>query len=391
MRQRTKFDSFAEWENREGVRVIGIITLPHTDHYNYGGVLQNYALCTYLNRIGCPAEAVHCSAYSVANKVRLGLYEKFNIHIRKEKMKLVICRENPQTVLRNQAFKRFIDEEIRPVKFKRYTKRTYDAINCRYNSLIVGSDQVWNPFWAVNKKTATTYFLEFFDGKKSSYAASFGTSNIPDDKKALFEKGLNNFDYISVRENAGAKIVRNLTGKNVEVVIDPTMLLQKSEWQLVEKRSIYRSKKPYILKYFLGVQSESIIQQVEDVARKLDCDIYDISENIENKFYISGPREFIDLIDHAQAIYTDSFHAMVFSVLFNKPYAVFERNQQGMASMSSRIETFLETFHLEKSYIKVFRDTVDLTHNFDEAYAILDKERDKAKKFLKMICAEETA
>lgn len=366
--------------------MIGIITLPHTNRFNYGGVLQNYALYTYLNNNGYPTDAIHCSTYSIGNEIRLSIYNRFNIYIEKKKYGFKVRRENCKTILRNKSFINFINNEIKPYKFKRYTNKTYHTINQRYRVIIVGSDQVWNPFWAVNEKTAVTYFLNFFDGEKVSYAASFGTTYIPENKKKLYKNGLKNFNYLSVREYEGAKIIHSLIGKDAQVVIDPTMLLSESDWKSIEKRSPYRENRPYILKYFLGNQNNEISQEVANVAKNLNCDIYDVSENYDNKFYTSGPREFIDLIDHAQAIYTDSFHAMVFSVLFNKPFVVYERDQDGMKSMSSRIDTFLDKFHLERRYVKIEDGNICLNHKFDDAYRILEEERKKAKKFLEIAC-----
>lgn len=365
--------------------MTGVITLPYAARFNYGNILQNYALCRYIRNLGCPVEAIHCAAYSKSNELRLALHHKLGLLIEKKGQKLSIQKEHPNTICRNRAFHAFIDEEIQPRKFSRYSENTYQQICDRYDRLIVGSDQVWNPFWAVNEKTANTFFLEFFRGKRISYAASFGVTAIPEEKREIFRKGLNNFDHISVREEAGAKIVEDLLGAKPEVVIDPTMLLCADEWRAVQRKNPLWDGKPYILTYFLGEQDDHVRDEIVKAAASSHCDVQDISPRLDSSLYTAGPREFIGSIDRAAAVYTDSFHAAVFSILFGTPYAVYDRKQKDMDNMSSRIDTLLHLLELPRSCIKW--DAGQARFNADDKKVCqrLKAEREKADSFLRTV------
>ncbi len=361
--------------------MIGIITLTSVFWYNYGGVLQNYALTETLRRENYDVKAIRCNSYSFASIAEVKIYNRFKVIF--DRNKKCIYRPNVQLISKNANFKQFIDEYIDPICYSRYCKATYNKINNKFDKVIVGSDQVWNPFWAVNSKTATTFFLSFLPKEKRiSYSASFGVDNIPENSKELFKNSLTDFKSISVREQAGAEIVTDLTGRDVEVTLDPTLLLTADDWRAVSKRSNGRKEKPYILKYFLGEQSTERKAKIEKVAKEQNLEIYDITDVSNPNIYVSGPQEFIDLIDNAVLVCTDSFHATVFSILLNIPFWVMDREQEGMTNMGSRIVTLLNMLHLEDRLPGRVQEDKLFECDYREAYLIIEQEKIKAREYI---------
>ena len=224
-----------------------------------------------------------------------------------------------------------------------------DNLSEKYDYFIVGSDQVWNPnFWSKNNNHANIRFLKFVPKEKRlAYAASIAIPEIPKDKEQFFQDSLNEMKAISMREKAGADLVKSLIGREVPVVVDPTILLFKEEWQKIEMVPEWYHGEKYILTYFLG-NSSSVI---ENIAKKNNWKIYNLMDKNNFNLYTSRVEEFIYLISHAQLVVTDSFHASVFSILMNTPFLVVDRQEKGMADMTSRIDTLMELFGYQDRYI----------------------------------------
>ena len=207
-----------------------------------------------------------------------------------------------------------------------------------YDLYFIGSDQVWNP--SFDNTTDAEYLPQVEKGKKFAYAASFGVSEITENREHTAEL-LSQICRISVREDAAAGIVEGLIGVRPQVVLDPTMLLEPDDWAAVAaKPKMGIPSGGYILKYVLG-------QNVPDdkalaAAGETDCAIIDLKD----EGLPVGPSEFVWLIAHAKFVCTDSFHASVFSILFHTPFAIFERVSVNK-DMSSRFDTLCGTFGLE--------------------------------------------
>jgi len=254
----------------------------------------------------------------------------------------------------------------------------------KYSYIIVGSDQVWNPKF--NRLREVDLLNNVDNNKRISYAASFGVSNIDDKSKEKVKKEISKFKAISVREDRGKEIIEELTDrKDVEVLIDPTMLLTYEEWDKVSKKPKQLDKlngKKYILNYFLGKLSNERMKEIERVAKENNCEIINILDK-KNPFYECGPSEFLYLEKHAFLICTDSFHSSVFAILYGRPFIVFDREQEGVASMNSRLDTLINKFKLKnRRYNDKNITKENLNHDYTEAYKILEKEREKSKKFL---------
>ena len=135
------------------------------------------------------------------------------------------------------------------------------------------------------------------------------------------------------------------------------------------------------MNYFLGDLSEERRKEIERIAKENNCEIINIMDK-NDPLYVSGPSEFLWLEKHAFLICTDSFHSSVFALLYNRPFIVFDRKQEGIENMNSRIDTLINKFNLKnRRYAgKITED--NLKHDYTEAYEILEKEREKSRKFL---------
>ena len=260
--------------------------------------------------------------------------------------KKIDCSNNCINNLLNRReinFKRFNEsytKTINPIVARKNKDVVKQFEQMEINFFVVGSDQVWNPYFGGYSYEFLTFAPK---EKRFSFAASIGTDQIPENQKPYFKKYLSEMNYISVRENKAAEIVKDLTGRDVDVVLDPTLLLPKEQWiEIVSKPNIEIDEN-YICTYFLG----EIPEAVYSFAKKKNLKIYKLNSIEQKELYDINPAEFLYMIKNADYVLTDSFHAVVFSIIFNKDFYVFERKQAGVANMFSRIETITQRFDLQ--------------------------------------------
>ena len=207
-----------------------------------------------------------------------------------------------------------------------------------YDAFVIGSDQVWNPTFDFYGDVA--YLPQVPSAQKVAYAASFGVSSIERNREEIAVL-LNGVPHISMREDAGASIVEELTGRTVPTVVDPTMLLSADEWGLIERRPRFSAvDRPFCLKHVLGDDVDD--GRIRDMARERGLSVVDLRD----QSLPVGPAEFLWLVHNAALVATDSFHGSVFSALFHRPFVIFER-VDGQRSMASRLDTLCRTFGLE--------------------------------------------
>lgn len=345
------------------MKKAGIITL--NGNNNYGNKLQHYAVQEFLKRY-----SLNVSTIALWNYSKIEFWGKYFF-------KYITRR-------RYRSFIKF-DKKIN-YSHNYFYKKSNINIKDNLDFYIVGSDQVWN---STIQTFRNFYLLDFVrnDSKKISFSASFGIDEIPKNDYNKFENYLKKFHSLSVREDKGKEIIEDLTGrKDVEVLIDPTMLLTPKEWDKVslKPKQIKKMKgQKYILNYFLGDLSKSRYKAIEKVALENNCKIINLL-NKKDPFYNCGPSEFLYLEKNAFLICTDSFHSSVFAILYNRPFVVFERDQKNIANLSSRIDTLLKKFNLKNRKYNGKGITKDnLLHDYTDAYKILKKEREKSRLFIK--------
>lgn len=338
---------------------IGIITR-YFHNQNYGGLLQAYALCKYINTHfpEYNAEQIAFNSYpGIIKKLRelcfapldrKVLFAKESIHLVLDILKTKLHGNivYPYTSKRTAAFAEF--EKNIPHSAKVYTGCNITDTLSEYDIFITGSDQVWNPLWYYSE-----YFLDFvpLGTPKISYAASISQAALNPKQRQLFKESLRSYTAISVREKDAAALLENLSDIPVEWVLDPTLLLTKHEWDEICSPNVI--SKPYIFCYFLGedMTARNLAKQFADKHKLPLATIpylqgkYRACDKNFGDICLSdiSPNQFISLIKNAEYIFTDSFHATVFSHIFEKEYFVFERH--GKQGMSSRLYSLLTIFN----------------------------------------------
>lgn len=329
-------------ENSKGK--IGIVTI---QSFNFGNRLQNYALQQALASLGYEVETIQRKYYpnTQAGVVKTVLQKLF--HSKGEKF-------------------RAFDKKIYASAFFASANRISSDAKKYYDFFIAGSDQLWNPTYDF---IGSVDFLAFADKEqKIAYAASFGVSQLPEQVKVQYTQYLNGFSHVSFREQAGQKIYKELTGKDAPVVLDPTMLLTAADWRRVEKK-VHVHCTDYVLVYSLGERSSNFREKIEQLSA--DHKIVDVRQRQKNGHeWAIGPSEFVYLIDHAAAVLTDSFHATVFSILFHKPFIVFDRDD---IDGSTRIDTLLHLLHLNKQDQKYEHVDKQLNQIRQESFQYLNR------------------
>lgn len=347
---------------------IGIITI--VDYTNYGNRLQNYALYYILKKhFGCYVESLVSYNEKPFNNDNYVLWIKENI----SKM---LC------IVPELAEKKFGNNVTRWANFNNWsklipTKNIYeqkcipDYINDKYAFFFAGSDQIWNYHFSSHK--FDDYFLKFAESKKKvAISASFGIDNIPEEWEKTYIEGLKDFAYISVREDAGKNIIKDLLDKEVPVLIDPTMMLSKDEWLKVSKKPRVDTTKPYILKYYLGDEAEE--EKIDNWAKKNGYEVYELLNDKIPELYSAGPGEFISLIKNASLVCSDSFHCIVFSIIFSRPFVVYSRLGSGNY-MTSRLKTLLGKFGFEDRWKHLLSEDQYLNCDFEHVEELLKQER----------------
>lgn len=348
---------------------VGIVTL--YGNFNYGNRLQNYALHHVLEKYCEQVETLTADNFSMGIKGKIKRYiEKRN---GKYKFKRI------QDLKRERSFDRFTSNNIPTKIFSTQDGKIPQSVSKEYDVFVVGSDQVWNPlFWFDSDMSSElyNYCLGFTDNKKISYAASFGVDDISVVWKKRMKPLITKFNNISVREESGIELVEEL-GMKAELVLDPTLLLEAKEWRKLE--SDFVKEKKYILTYFLGKQPDYIIDEIKACSDKQQVKIINLYDS-ENEYYKYGPEVFLELIDKAEVVYTDSFHAVVFSIIFHTEFVVFKRNHANQSDMSSRIRTLLRTVGIKDGLSDA---NIIYNSDFDRYNECLELERKKSLSFLK--------
>ena len=351
---------------------IGIYTI--TEGENYGNRLQNYAMQCILEDKGNDVKTLKRLYKGSELLRRIKLFVKKTFHVKytyRDKRKI--------------SFNKFNRKYI---KFER--ERVADNNVFRklgtYDCFVAGSDQIWNPNFGI---TTGTSFLQFAKGKKKvAISASFGVDNIEDrDKRGIYKKYLNDFDAISVREKAGAEIVKELIHINVPVLIDPTLMLDKMEWEKISQKPKMIRDKKYMLCYLLGKFEDDVIKKIKAFCEENRCDLIFLDNDCayvkhgsDEEFAIS-PSEFIWLIEHCEKVLTDSFHAVIFSIIFKKRIVAIPRDTS-LGNMNNRLINLAEEFKIKNllSYDYNFNQEAEM--DFDLIEKILTKKKKNFNDFV---------
>lgn len=339
---------------------IGIVTHFYNTN-NYGGILQAFAMCRILEKCGYTSEQLRfiwqVELLDSENR-NISLSSKVLFRLKNEMKNIFKGKSAEENRIISQKRRELFFDWAKtniPQSSKIYDLNTIDEASKEYDAFVAGSDQVWNPNWY-----SPIFFLEFVKNKpKISYAASIGTSSLTEKQKKTFQEHLSDFSFISVREEDSVKLLEEVSSLPIKVVLDPVLLLQKDEWEQISTPAIVFEK--YIFCYFL-ISDKDKYQLVKKYAERKGLKIVYINGVGNNKYNSKYfdiaidsalPTDFISLIKNAEVVFTDSFHATVFSGIFEKQFFVFNRKEQ--SEMKCRIYDITKLFSAQEN----FCDTVE--------------------------------
>jgi len=365
------------------MKKIGIVTL--YGEYNIGNKLQNYAVCQIYRKFGYSASTIYYdideleATGSVQRKYKVLIKEIF-LHlgfIKGSIYKYSLEKERKKNFKEFSEKYLFLAEKIIFEKVPKNLKEKYDFFS-------VGSDQVWRN-WGETRAEIEYFLLRFADNsQKICISPSIGRDSIPNEYLEEFRRGLADFTYLSCREELGAQLIKDITGRSVEVLIDPTMALDRDEWKVLMKKPTYSLPDKYILVYMLGDKSELVDEKIRRYSNQLALPVVNIY-NRDNapEYYKTGPSEFLYLVSNATLISTNSYHGCAFSVLFNNAFVCFEREDL-RANMKDRLFTLLSKFSLTNRYSNAIDDQNILKMDFEYANKVLEVEKKKLYRYITM-------
>lgn len=363
------------------MKKVMIITL--YGYENYGNKLQNYALQETIQQLGYEVETLKNTFKDKSKNTILAKIKRISAQkiIKKILKKKKINDESYEyNKIKYKKLKEFNDIYIKNSNFTIKNNNPRE-LNEMYDYFVIGSDQIWNP--SVSTPFEINFGMFADKNKKISYAASFGVEKIPNMYRKIYKQGLKGILNISVREEQGIKIINEIYEEQAAIVVlDPTMLLSAEKWRKISRLPNKTKNKKYILMYFLGQISKERHEMLNKVANERNCIIIDVLKKQEIVNGVAGVEEFLALIDNAEIIFTDSFHACVFSILFKKDFYVLER-EGIMSNMNSRINTLLQKFLLQNRKINNYDEIIKCMIDYSKTDEILEKEKEKSMNFLK--------
>lgn len=376
--------------------MIGLVT-PFRGK-NFGTKLQAKAMLELVNGLGHQAEIIDyraqwdCRPKVLMRRISAGTVFRSRIDRIRQAYKCRECQIKSGLGARASILARFDDENLRKSAAIRGFQALQDHAQ-RYSAVVCGSDQVWLP----NNSIAEYYTLEFAPNgvKRVAYAPSFGCSQLPRHLYARYSAFLSAIDALSVREEQGRSIVREISGKDVPVVLDPTLLLGGAAWIKMLKERTPPVHGGYILCYFLGDNPEHR-RLVSSLAREVNLPVvcFPHFEKVvaadrdfgDIRLFDVDPIEFIGLIRDARVVFTDSYHCSAFSIMMRRPFGTFERfSRSDPRSTNSRIHSLLGKLSLESQIVtglSSVRPVFDTVPDFDRVEFILDGLRRHSKSFL---------
>ena len=381
---------------------VGIVTITGGD--NYGNKLQHYAVLRSIEKIGY--EPITIKDSTVKGFADVAYPIPFHAKISMDYIKAVINSRMQYKYNKKNESDGFLKCILRErknhdvyVKLKEERKRRFDAFaeQClpygelevnvsrkvdeakvnQFHAFVCGSDQVWNPRY---QDVSPMRFLTFAPKEKRiALSPSFGVAEIPETRRDIYKKMLQEFAYLSVREESGARIVLELTGREVPVLIDPTLSMSAEEWDAIAKKPEHVPERAFLLTYFLGNKDKKCEKTICDLAKKRNLIIVDLAELAKSEYYLYDPAEFVWLIKHASYVCTDSFHGTVFSIIYHKEFSVFFRNESGF-SRDNRVITLLKKLELQDA---LWNGERHKKLDYYKADRCLDKERKQYQEYLR--------
>lgn len=311
------------------MKKIGILTLHYSN--NYGAILQALALQRTIQSMGCEVEVIDYVPSTYTSTKKVGYLELVKKTLKKRyedssltglMKKAIIIKKHSESLI--TKFDDFRSKEIK--LSKKVDENSLLSILNDYETIVVGSDQVWCPYQRKNPE----YYLNFgsrFSGNKISYAADSTIKEIETEELDTLKNALREFNYISVRNEHSFEFVKTLTGKDADIVADPTILYDFKSYHLTTKGN-------YILVYVIGKEiSGSHVSAIEKIKKvygnlpvysiKTPTTNFDLTYFADKTMYELDPAEWVNMFLNASFVYTDSYHGALFSLKYHKPFIAY--------------------------------------------------------------------
>lgn len=314
---------------------IGILTY-HRAH-NYGAVLQCYALQTYLRTLGHDVFVVDYKP----SYFNYGLFVWYK-WISANPVKLFHKIRHQLKTFRLQydryvGFNHFIENVISPRRFN--LQNANSGVEC----FVFGSDQIWRKNGVLFDSVFFGNFKAAKNAKLISYAASMGLDTLTENEGKQISEWLSHFDSLMVRETSLQSLLSPLTKKNIDVVVDPTLLLSSKEWDKIAQYPPI--SKQYVLVYQV-IENRATLQIAQEAAMRINAEVIVLASKVDSKetnhrtIYDATPQEFIGWIANAAMVVTTSFHGTAFSIIYRKPFVSVKQHRPSDLRLSSVLETF---------------------------------------------------
>lgn len=374
------------------MKSIGIITIHKIN--NYGSVFQSYALQKVCEDMGYKVEIIDYNFPNIQHQNNK--YANLTDASPKEPRWIKLLFANA-LVKQHNGIAKFVSE------YHHLSSSTYNSPDDlrsnppHYDIYITGSDQLWSPRHCNGDPAFMLHFVP--DGVlKISYASSIGAKEIPQELQPLYKELLGRYKHIGVRENSAIEVIRNVVGKDAKVVLDPTLLLNKDEWNKIASPN-RQVKKKYILCYYLNYSFNAfpyVDELAEYMHQQTGYEIVRVARPphklmLKHTVYKVGasPEEFLALVRDAEMVLTTSFHGTAFALNYGKPlFSVVENRNAG----DSRQVSLLQNLGLENQILSItdaFPSMERFDYNVGEEQLRLEQLREESKSYLKKSLSDE--
>ena len=347
-----------------------VAILTYSRAFNYGAILQSYALQKIIAEKGHECYQINYNPKAVKRQYS------------------IIWPRSLTAIKRDIAYLLSIPKRRKLSRFRRKIKHTkviskskLSNLNDKFDRFIVGSDQVWNK---ICTNGDYSFFLDFVENssKKYSYAASFGNADLTDEDCNIYSKYLESFNRISVREESGKTLVKQLIDREAELSVDPVFLLDRNAWD----EFTYENNKKYIF-LFQYVSNKQTIDSVERIAKKngLELIIYSSSPYAFKQGRVVtniGIEDFLSYIKNARLVITDSFHCSAFCIIFNIQFFSELRKDD---PANTRLENLMKIFSIGERYFLSDLSNLMLQIDYEKVNKSVELKRIQSLKYIDSI------
>lgn len=378
--------------SKDEQKKCGMVTL-YDD--NYGTCLQAYALYVKIKEFGYEPTIIRYSRGEKQGNNVSGAKKKIS-RLMEISPKVLINYFFSYNMIRDRktGFARFRDQFLTFTQTTNYRNDLDDSLAGAFDGYVCGSDMIWSEEFV---EDWNYFFMQFVPKEKRiSYAPSFGKNEISEQNHSLCDRLLREMKYLSCREEAGVAMIKREFGLEARQVLDPTLLMTKEEWDSIVKEKDRWIEEKYTLTYVFGGMGGTRLKIFEQIKEKR-WGIHKVIPMNRSQYNrnavkgVLGPIEFLRLYRNAEFIITDTFHGMIFALIYEKPFVVLEREDKGhWAKYSDRMTSTLKMLGLEERYINHNSNIPDSFKQIDynKVGSILQQKREESLEYLKSSLAE---